>query len=46
MVDRVGENLQKRVLVYDGDRLAGIVSPADLARLVQIRRSAAASAAR
>ncbi len=46
MVDRVGENLQKRVLVYDGDRLVGIVSPADLARLVQIKRSAAASAAR
>jgi Zn-dependent protease/predicted transcriptional regulator len=46
MLDRVGADLQKRVLVYDGEQLVGIVSPADIARLVQQRRSAAASAGR
>ncbi len=46
VVDRVGADLQKRVLVYDGNRLVGIISPADLARLVQQRRSATTTAGR
>ena len=37
MIDRVGEDLQRRVLVYDGDQLVGIVSPADIARLLTLR---------
>lgn len=46
VLDRVGADLQKRVLVYDGDQLVGIVSPADIARLLQQRRSAAAGSGR
>jgi Zn-dependent protease len=41
---RVGEKLQLRALVYDGDRLVGIVSPADVTRLLTLRRSQAGSA--
>jgi Zn-dependent protease len=38
MVERVGSKIERRVLVFDGTRLAGIVSPNDLARLVRARQ--------
>lgn len=42
MLERVGPDLRRRVLVFDGDRLVGIVSPVDVARLLAVRRAAAA----
>lgn len=39
MLERVGAALQRRVLVYDGDRLVGIVSPADVTRLLMLRQA-------
>ena len=40
MVQRVGASLRRRVLVYDeGGKLTGIVSPADIARLLAIRQA-------
>jgi Zn-dependent protease/CBS domain-containing protein len=39
MLERVGPALQRRVLVYDRDRLVGIVSPADVARLLTLRQA-------
>jgi CBS domain-containing protein len=39
LLDRVGAQLDRRVLVFSGDQLVGIVSPADLARLVAVRQS-------
>jgi Zn-dependent protease/CBS domain-containing protein len=40
LVQRVGTNLDRRLLVFDGGALVGIVSPADLARVVTLRQSA------
>jgi Zn-dependent protease len=40
MLERVGPELRRRVLVYDGDRLVGIVSPADVARVLAVRQAA------
>jgi Zn-dependent protease len=42
MLRRVGGALQLRVLVFDGDRLVGIVSPADVTRLLTLRHAAQA----
>lgn len=39
MLERVGTALQRRVLVFDGDRLVGIVSPADVTRLLTLGRA-------
>jgi CBS-domain-containing membrane protein len=40
MLERVGPELRRRVLVFDGDRLVGIVSPADVARVLAVRQAA------
>ncbi len=42
LVERVASELDRRVLVFEGDQLVGIVSPADVARLVALRRRAGA----
>lgn len=39
MVERVGARLDRRVLVFDGSNLVGIVSPNDLARIVRARQA-------
>src|SRR5712692_6686548 len=39
LIQRVGASLEQRVLVFDGDRLVGIVSPVDVARVVTIRQT-------
>ena len=46
LIDRLGQDLDKRVLVFDGDQLVGILSPADVARLVAARQAAAADRGR
>jgi Zn-dependent protease/CBS domain-containing protein len=40
MLKRIGPALQRRVLVFDGNDLVGIVSPADIARLLTARQAA------
>lgn len=37
MLERVGPDLRRRVLVFDGERLVGLVSPADVARVLAMR---------
>jgi len=39
MIQRVGGGLDQRVLVFDGGQLVGIVSPADVARLITLRQT-------
>lgn len=39
MIRRVGAGLDQRVLVFDGGQLVGIVSPADVARVLTVRQS-------
>ncbi len=39
MIERVGAQLDRRVLVFDGPKLVGIVSPSDLARIVRARQA-------
>lgn len=39
MVERVGADLDRRVLVMDNGNLVGIVSPNDLARIISIRQA-------
>lgn len=39
MVERVGANLDCRVLVIDNGKLGGIVSPTDLARIISVRQA-------
>lgn len=39
LLDRIGPDLDKRVLVFDGDQLVGILSPADVARKVAERQA-------
>jgi len=39
MIERVGAQLDRRVLVFDGSKLVGIVSPSDLARIVRARQA-------
>jgi Zn-dependent protease len=41
LLERIGPTLERRVLVFDGDQLVGIVSPADVARIVSLRQAAA-----
>lgn len=38
LLERIGPAIQRRVLVFDGERLVGILSPADVTRLVALRR--------
>lgn len=45
LLDRLGGELDKRVLVFDGQQLVGILSPADVARLVAARQAAAKAGA-
>jgi Zn-dependent protease/predicted transcriptional regulator len=40
LIERIGAGIENRVLVYDGDRLVGIVSPVDVARLITVRQLA------
>jgi CBS domain-containing protein len=46
LVQRVGADLDRRVLVFDGGALVGIVSPVDLARVVTLRQTSAGAANR
>lgn len=46
LVQRVGTDLDRRVLVFEGGALVGIVSPVDLARVVTLRQSGAGAADR
>jgi CBS domain-containing protein len=39
LIQRVGASLDQRVLVFDGERLVGIVSPIDVARVVAVRQT-------
>lgn len=39
MIRRIGGALDQRVLVFDGGQLVGIVSPADVARVLTVRQS-------
>lgn len=39
LIERVGQALENRALVFDNGALVGIVSPVDIARLLGIRRS-------
>ena len=40
LIGRIGGALELRVLVFDGDQLVGIVSPADIARVIAVREAA------
>ncbi len=42
LVQRVGNLIGRRVLVFDSEALVGIISPADLARIVTLRQAVAA----
>lgn len=42
LIQRVGAALERRVLVFDGETLVGILSPADIARLMTLRQSVTA----
>ena len=37
LIGRIGGGIEQRVLVFDGGRLVGIVSPADVARVLTLR---------
>jgi Zn-dependent protease/CBS domain-containing protein len=39
MIRRIGGALEQRVLVFDGGQLVGIVSPADVARVLTVRQA-------
>jgi Zn-dependent protease/CBS domain-containing protein len=39
LIQRVGSGLDQRVLVFDGGRLVGIVSPVDVARVLAVRQT-------
>jgi CBS domain-containing protein len=41
LIQRLGSALDQRVLVFDNDQLVGILSPADIARLMSIRQTLA-----
>jgi Zn-dependent protease/CBS domain-containing protein len=45
MIQRVGAGLEQRVLVFDGGQLVGIVSPADIARVLTVRQGLASAGA-
>jgi Zn-dependent protease/CBS domain-containing protein len=40
LIGRIGGGLDQRVLVFDGGQLVGIVSPADIARVLAVREAA------
>lgn len=40
LIQRIGGALEQRVLVFDGGQLVGIVSPADVARVLTLRQAA------
>src|SRR5437870_8767170 len=40
LIQRIGSGLEQRVLVFDNGKLVGILSPADIARVLTIRQSA------
>ena len=44
LIQRVGSALEQRVLVFDNERLVGILSPVDVARLLAIRQTLGSSA--
>ena len=39
LIQRIGASLEQRVLVFDGGQLVGIVSPADVARVLTVRQA-------
>jgi CBS-domain-containing membrane protein len=39
LIQRVGGALDQRVLVFEGGRLVGIVSPVDVARVLAVRQT-------
>lgn len=39
LLQRVGSVIERRVLVFDGETLVGILTPADLARIVTLRQA-------
>jgi Zn-dependent protease len=41
LVERAGARLERRVLVFDGTQLVGIISPADIARILTLRQAMA-----
>ena len=45
LIERLGTAFDQRVLVFDQDQLVGIVSPADVARLLAVRQSLRGGAA-
>jgi Zn-dependent protease len=40
LIQRIGSGLEQRVLVFDNGQLVGIVSPADIARVLALKQSA------
>jgi Zn-dependent protease/CBS domain-containing protein len=46
MIQRVGAALEQRVLVFDAGQLVGIVSPADIGRVLTLRQGAASTGTR
>ena len=43
LIQRIGAGLEQRVLVFDRGELVGIVSPADVARVLALRQSLTAT---
>jgi Zn-dependent protease/CBS domain-containing protein len=41
LIQRIGSGIEQRVLVFDGGALVGILSPADVARILTVRQAAA-----
>jgi len=39
LIQRIGSGIEQRVLVFDNGSLVGIVSPADVARLLTVRQT-------
>lgn len=39
LIQRIGTSIDQRVLVFDGGRLVGILSPADVARVLTVRQA-------
>ena len=39
LIERIGSKLEQRVLVFEQGKLVGILSPADLARIITVRQS-------
>lgn len=45
LIQRIGSAIDQRVLVFDGGALVGILSPADVARIMTVRQAAAGAKA-